>query len=91
MNIQKYQQLQHYINTQQFKENLSQTEQKTRKRDNIIQHALKSQQQNIFTKKQSWKEPERDTIGHQYTQTSFNMFKIVMLVSKEEEQDPVNH
>ncbi|KAG9287498.1 hypothetical protein G9A89_023870 [Geosiphon pyriformis] len=29
MNIQKYQQLQHYINTQQFKENLSQMEQKS--------------------------------------------------------------
>ncbi|KAG9288623.1 hypothetical protein G9A89_006724 [Geosiphon pyriformis] len=41
-----------------------------------------------FTKKQPWKEPEKDTIGHQCIQTSSNMFKIVTLVSEEKEQDP---
>ncbi|KAG9293007.1 hypothetical protein G9A89_016369 [Geosiphon pyriformis] len=47
--------------------------------------------QDTFTKKQLWKKPEKDTIGHQYIQTSSNMFKIMMLINEEKEQDPVNH
>ncbi|KAG9307523.1 hypothetical protein G9A89_003846 [Geosiphon pyriformis] len=67
MNIQKYQQLQHYINTQQFKKNLSQMEQKNIKQQSkyfiTYQNILyRKNRRNLDQPTRVITEPEKETI-----------------------------